>query len=154
MTVTYTNELKSNVLDPLKGLIFTEFKPMDVIFEPEFNGSYMRRGQYIRYWFLESTLESVFATGETRNYSIEVTYYFDVRRHSDKIAFDKVYSDEAEHLKRLLEDYYSYDDGTYRWHALSINMSKPTSVAELEEIENEDTMAIKFDVTITRNNFR
>ncbi len=154
MVVTYTNESKVNISDPLYALLNTEFKPVDIrmhdMFEPEF----MTRGEYIRYWFLESTEIDRFAQGETRQYEIEIVYYFDLKRSRTRKAFDDLYSDRLERLKRLLDNNTSYDDGTYRWHELDITIDPIQTVEELEEIEEEETMALRFLVELTRSNIR
>ena len=155
MSVTYTNEVKTNVLDPLKDLMFTEFRPIDVVFEKKFDGSWMKRGEYIRYWLIDSSEVGKNSDGETRDYDIEIVFYFDTRRHRTKTAFDDVYSDRAEHLKRLLDNYNYYDDGTYRWTELTIETDQVQPVSELEEdVDIEETMAYRFLVTIRRSNFR
>ncbi|KPK95792.1 hypothetical protein AMJ80_03520 [bacterium SM23_31] len=152
MTIVYTNQVRTNIIDPLHDLILTEFKPLPIIFESEFNPAHMTRGQYIRIWLLDSTELSKFANGETRQYEIEILYYFDLRRKSERIAFYDMWSDEAEHLKRLLDNNTSYNDGTYRWHNLEISTSPFQPLSELEDVENEETMGIKFTCLITRNN--
>ena len=153
MTITYTNEIKTNIIDPLRSIITTEFQ-VPVVFEDSFNGSWMTHGEYIRLYLLDSTPLSVFAGGETREYEIEMVYYFDTRRHRTKKAFDDIYSDRFEHLRSLLDDNNSYNDGTYRWHYTRIETMPIQSVSELEDIENEDTQAFKFNVFIIRNNDR
>jgi len=154
MAVTYTNEVKTNISDVLHGLLNTEFKPVDIrlhnVFEPEF----MTRGEYIRYWFLDSTAISYFSQGETRQYEIEIVYYFDLRRSNTRKAFDDLYSERLERLKRLLDNSRYYDDGTYRWHELDIDIMPIQTVEELEEIEAEETMALKFTVNLKRSNMR
>ena len=154
MTITYTNEVRTNVIDPLRSLIYTEFKPVDVEFAANFNPGRMTRGEYMRIWLNDSTEVLKHSDGETREYNISITFYFDTVRHSTKRAWDDVYSDKAEHLKRLLDNYNYYDDGTYRWHNLIIEVGPVMSVEELEEIEDETTMAIKCELVITRSNFR
>ena len=154
MAVSYTVEIKTNVSDPLRSLIFSEFSPIDCVMENGFQGSRMTTGEYIRYWFLDSTEVSRFADGETRDYNIEIVYYFDVRYYRSKQAFDEVYSDRLERLKRLLDNNSCYNDGTQRWHKITIETNPIQTVEELEGIEGEETIAQRLLVTITRNNFR
>ncbi len=154
MVVTYTNEIETNISDPLYSLLNTEFKPVDIRMHHEFEPEFMTRGEYVRYWFLESTEISRFAQGETRQYEIEIVYYFDLTRSRTRKAFDDLYSERLERLKRLLDNNTSYDDGTYRWHELDITINPVQTVEELEEIEAEETMALRFLVELTRNNIR
>ena len=154
MSVTYTNEIKTNLLDPLKGLIFAEFPIVELVCEPGFDAANMTHGEYIRYWLLDSTEVAKFAIGETREYEVEIVYYFDVRRRQVKKAFDDVYSDRLEHLKRLLDNNSSYNDGTYRWHNIEIDVSPFQTVEQLEDIEEEQTMAVRLLCLITRSNIR
>jgi hypothetical protein len=153
MTISYTNDIKTNISDPLQLLMFTELKPIPVELEEIFNPANMTRGKYVRYWILGSDEEAKHSDGETRNYEIEIVYYFDIERHDIKKAFDS-YSDDKEHLKRLLDNNNSYNDGTYRWHNLVVAEDPLQTVEELEEIEDEQTKAQRFLVTITRSNFR
>jgi hypothetical protein len=149
MAVTYTNEVI---------LVFTEFKPTPVVLDDKFDPSYMMRGEYIRYWILESTEIAKHSDGETREYQIEMIFYFDTSRHETKKAFDDVYSDKKEHLKRLLDNNLAYtSSSTYRWHNLVITEDVLQSVSELEDIDDEnldETVGQRFLVTITRSNFR
>jgi hypothetical protein len=155
MTVTYTNEVKTNILNPLQLLIFTEFKPTPVVMNKVFDPSFMTRGKYIRYWFLGSEKVLGHSNGETRDYNIEVVFYFDVARHEFKRTFDDDLSPESERLKRLLENNEAYtSSSTYRWHQMSVEIDEPQTVEELEDIEDEETIAQRFNITITRSNFR
>jgi hypothetical protein len=153
MSITYTNEVRTNVSNPLQSILFTELKPIPVELEEKFNPAHMTRGKYVRYWFLDSSEVAKHSDGETRDYEIEIVYYFDVARHDMKKAFD-YYSDDTEHLKRLLDNNNAYNDGTYRWHNLVVELDPLQTVEELEEIEDEQTIAQRFLVTITRSNFR
>ncbi len=153
MTITFSNDQKTHISDPLRSLIFTEFKPISVAFEPTFNSAKMSHGEYIRYWILDSSEVSKFSKGETREYEVEIVFYFDTKRHRVKKAFDDVWSDRAEHLKRLLDNNSAYNDGTYRWHELQVSVSPVQAVSELEDIE-DDTMAVRLLCLITRSNIR
>jgi len=155
MAVTYTNNIKTHISDPLDALLFTEFSPVDVALEPAFQASRVStRGEYIRYYFLGSEEESKHSDGEFRNYDIEIVYYFDTRVFRTGKAFDDVYSDRSERLKALLEQNRAYSSsGTYRWHNLTMSIDPIQTVEDLEDIEGELTMAQRFQVTITRSNF-
>lgn len=155
MAVTYTNDIKSNISDPLEALLFAEFQPVDVVLEPEFQASRIStRGEYIRYYFLESTEVSKHSDGEFRDYDIEVVYYFDTRVFRTGKAFDEVYSDRSERLKAVIEQNREHtSSSTYRWHDLILVSDPIQTVEDLEEIEGELTMAQRFVVTITRGNF-
>jgi len=154
MAITYTNEIKTNVSDPLRSLIYTEFKPVDVVWSDMFDSSRMTRGEYIRYYLLGYDEIENHSDGETVNYEFEIVYYFDTEYYREKKAFDEVYSDRTEHLKSLLKTYRSYNDGTYRWHQMGIEWDELQTVEELEELEEEETIAQRLTVTITRSNFR
>jgi len=154
MAVTYTNNLKTHISDPLDALLFAEFKPVDVVLEPGFQASRVStRGEYLRYWFVGSMEELKHSDGETRNYQIEIVYYFDTRVFRTGKAFDEVYSDRTARLKAVLEQNRAYNDGTYRWHNLVIETEPIATVEKLEDIEGEMTMAQRYIVTITRSNF-
>ena len=92
----------------------------DVVLEPEFQASRIStRGEYIRYYFLDSNEVSKHSDGETRDYDIEIVYYFDTRLFRTGKAFDEVYSDRSERLKAVLEQNIEYSSSsTYRWHYL------------------------------------
>jgi hypothetical protein len=153
MTVTYTNQILANIVEPLKSLLITEFKPMPVVFEEGFNSSLMTRGGYIRMWPGDSTIVSQSSDGETREYTLTIARYFEAEKFRVKTAFDKIYSDEAEHLRTLLATYRYYNDGTYRWHGMDIVINPLQTVMEAEDIENETAMVIKFDLKILRSNY-
>jgi len=153
MSISYTNDIKTNISDPLQLILFTELKPIPVELEPAFNPANMTRGKYVRYWFLGSEKVAGHSDGETRNYEFEIVYYFDTTRFNAKQSFD-YYTADTEHIKRLLENNESYDDGTYRWHWMIIEQDEVQTVEELEELEDEGTIASRFVVTITRSNFR
>jgi len=153
MAVTYTNNEKTNISDPFRALLWAEFAPIDVVLDDGFDPARMTRGEYIRYYFLDSNEVSKHSDGETRDYTLELVYYFDTERYRTKKAFDEVYSDRSERAKATIEQNRYYDDGTYRWHNMTIESDPIQSVAELEDIENEATMAARFTITITRNNY-
>jgi len=155
MAVTYTNNLKTHISDPLEALLWGEFQPVDVVLEPAFQASRIStRGEYIRYYFLDSNEVDAHSDGETRDYEIEIVYYFDSRVFRTGRAFDDVYSDRSERLKALLEQNRNYtSSSTYRWHNLTLSTDPIQTVEELEEIEDELTMAQRYQVTITRSNF-
>jgi len=155
MAVTYVNDIKTNISDPLEALLWTEFQPVDVVLEDMFQESRIStRGEYIRYYFLDSDEESKHSDGETRNYTMEIVYYFDTRVFRTGKAFDEVYSDRSERLKAVLEqNRYHTSSGTYRWTTMTISTDPIQTVEELEDIEDEKTMAQRFEVTITRSNF-
>jgi hypothetical protein len=135
--------------------MWNEFKPVDVVLEDRFDPAKMTRGEYIRYFFLDSSEVEKHSDGETRDYEIEFVYYFDTKYYRTKKAFDDVYSDRIEHLKQLLDENRSYtSDSTYRWHNLTVEPEPLMTVEELEEVEDEHTIAQRFLVTITRSNFR
>jgi len=154
MAVTYTVDIRDNISNPLRALMWAEFKPVDVVFGKDFDPARMSRGEYIRYYLLESTKVEGHSDGETRDYEIEIVYYFDTKYYRTKKAFDDIYSDRFERLKRTLEDNEAYNDGTYRWHSMVINTDPVQTVEELEEVEEEQTIAQRFSVTIRRSNFR
>jgi len=161
MSISYTNDLTTNLSDPLQLLMFTELKPIPVINAEKFDASFMTRGKYVRYWFLGSSKETNHSDGETRNYEFEIVYYFDTTRHSTKKAFD-YYTADMEHIKRLLENNESYTtSSTYRWHEMVVEQDRMQTVGDLEEtdanIEDDltsGTVAGRFLVTIRRSNFR
>ena len=153
MVVTYTNQIETNISEPVYALLVAEFNPVDIRMHDVFEPKWLTRGEYIRYWFLDSEPISHFAQGETRQYEIEIVYYFDLVRSRPQKAFNDLYSERLERLKRLLDNNRSYDDGTYRWHELEISIMPIQTVEDLEDIEEEtSTMALKFTVLLTRNN--
>jgi hypothetical protein len=153
MAITYTNN-QEVISDALYDLLFAEFKPIHVALEKSFNQSNMTHGRYIRYWFNESTEEAKHSDGETRNYEIEIVFYFDESRYRTRKAFDNYWTERSENLRKLLinSSYYSVS-GSYKWHNLVQTQSPFQTVEELEDIEDEKTQAIKFDIVITRSNF-
>ncbi len=156
MAVSYTNEMKTNISDPLEALLFAEFSPVGVVLENEFQASRIStRGEYIRYYFLSSTEVAKHSDGETRDYDIEIVYYLDTRVFRTGKAFDEVYSDRLERLKAVLDENRAYtSNSTYRWHNIVVEIDPIQTVEELEDIEDELTMALRFLITITRSNFR
>ena len=154
MTVTYTNDIKTNILDPLRSIIFGEFKPLPVEMGKIFDASFLTMDKYIRYWFLGSDKIAGHSDGETREYRVEVVFYFSVSRSDFEKAFTDNYSPDVERLKRVLENNTEYNDGTYRWHTMGIEIEELQTVEEMEDIEDEETIGQRFIVTITRSNFR
>jgi len=153
MAVTYTNDIKV-ISDSLDALVFAEFSPVDFVLEDKFQASRISaRGEYIRYYFIGSNEVDLHSDGETRDYEVEIVYYFDTRVFRTGKAFDEVYSDRMERLKAVLQQNRSYTSSTYRWHDLSITTDPIATVEELEDVEGELTMAQRFLVTITRSNF-
>ena len=156
MAVTYTNDMKTNISDPLEALLFAEFSPVDVVLENGFQASRVStRGEYIRYYFLSSSEVAKHSDGGTRDYEIEIVYYVDTKLFRTGKAFDEVYSDRHERLKAVLDENRNYtSSSTYRWHNIVVETEPIQTVEELEEIEGELTMALRFVITITRSNFR
>lgn len=144
MTVTYTNDMEA-VSDGLYTIIEAEFKPRHVEMCPEFEADKMTRGEYIRYWFLDSTSEK-YASGETRFYIIEVVFYFDKARRLRK-TFDDRWSERVEQLKRLLMNNSNYSpSGTYIWHNIEVNLDP------IETLEDTDVQFVRFELKLSRGN--
>ena len=82
-------------------------------------------------------------------------YYVDTRLFRTGKAFDEVYSDRSERLKAVLDENRAYtSSSTYRWHNIVVEIDPIGTVEELEEIEDELTIAMRFVITIRRSNFR
>jgi len=143
MATTYTNVIKTHVLDSLNDIIKGEFT-QPVYYDPIFKA----RGAS---WFvirpMSDTLNNLLATGQTRTYTIEIRYY---QKHSGEFskagAMDKI-SEIIERLKRLLLNNSSYSpSSTYKYHdgkVLNIDYFPD------EEIEGYLGVLVEFECTVT-----
>ena len=143
--MSYTNNLEA-VTDGLRTILYAEFKPRHVEMNIEFEPDKMTHGEYIRYWVLDSNAEK-YANGETRFYTVEVVWYFDMARRIQK-SFDDIWSERVEQLQQILMDNSSYaPSGTYTWHNIDIN------VDPVEKLEDTEVYTARLELIIARGNY-
>ena len=115
MAITFENVVKNRVLDSLITLIKTEFG-MDVHLDPVFQN---RSPRYFNLTLNSDELVTLFASGQVREYEIEIRYYVQIGGGFYKHThFDEV-SKTVERFKRLFapDNYSNYSpSGSYKWH--------------------------------------
>ena len=104
MALTFSNNLKTNVLDPLKALIVGEFSQ-----SVYFDNQYVSRGSN---WFnikpVSDVLLEDLASGTTRTYTIMIQYYRMISGEYGKDSHIDTVSAIVERLKRLIRNISSY----------------------------------------------
>jgi hypothetical protein len=138
--MAYTNIVKTHVLDPLEGLIETEFN-LPVSFDKH-------RGTESIVLKLDSEdFLELLAGGQTRRYNIAIEY--EVKKPG---GFENVRDHvtmRAERMKRLLYNNSTYYDGsTYRWHDGIVS-----SIDYLTDEENPEIKraVIMFECSVTES---
>ena len=136
MAITFENVVKDRVLDSLITLIKTEFG-MDVHLDPVFQN---RSPRYFNLTLNSDELVSLFASGQVREYEIEIRYYVQIGGGFYKHThFDEV-SKTVERFKRLFapDNYASYSpSGTYKWHDGQITSINYQPDRETEEDDSD-----------------
>jgi hypothetical protein len=117
MAITFTNNLKTNVLDPLQALLVAEFA-QPVYFDREF----IERGTN---WFnlrvVSDALEEDMASGHTRSYTVVIQYYRMVSGEFKKDTHIDAVSAVTERLKRLIRNNSSHEQYFFNGKLESIN---------------------------------
>lgn len=164
MAITFTNNSKI-ISDSLRLILRNEFTAVpgspniDIVLHDKFESERLAtKGEYIRYWIEDATVESTVPDGEYRNYMIGLYYYFDTGKKQIQRDWEDYYSDRSEHVKRLIRNNHSYQPlGIYIWHSAVVeDVSKPMTVEEAEGlgIEGyENVRVIKLSIKIIRGNF-
>ena len=117
MAITFTNHLKTNVLDPLQALLVAEFA-QSVYYDQEF----VERGSN---WFnlrvVSDELEEDMASGHTRIYNVLIQYYRMVSGEYKKDTHIDAVSAVTERLKRLIRNNSSHEQYFFNGKLVSIN---------------------------------
>jgi len=117
MAITFTNHLKTNVLDPLQALIVAEFA-QSVYYDQEF----VQRGSN---WFnlqpVSDTLEEDLSSAHTRLYEVVIQYYRVVSGEYRKDTHIDAVSAITERLKRLIRNNTSHETYFFNGKLNSIN---------------------------------
>ncbi len=129
--ITYTNIVKTKVLDPLKDLLLAEFPHIRVSYEQEVDGGFPNL------LVIRPTSESLMAlqvNGQLRNYIISVTYFERFGGSRPKNRLERV-TETAERIKRLLFNNMNYDgywiNGRITGTDYNIDLPEDYSGAEL-----------------------
>ncbi|MAK37725.1 MAG: hypothetical protein CMC15_16315 [Flavobacteriaceae bacterium] len=117
MAITFTNNLKENILDPLKAIISAEFAQA-VYFDNEF----VDRGTN---WFnlqpVSDTLLEDLAAAHTRSFEVVIQYYRAVSGEFKKDTHIDAVSAITERLKRLIRNNRAYSTNWINGRLDSIN---------------------------------
>jgi len=105
MAISYTTVWWSKVLKPIKDIIASEFRPMQVyisdIYEPKGNIAFRLFGE-------NSALLSRGESSEVREYEIELAYYLKDAGNRER-AYEKIYRD-MDRLNQLIFNYRTNTD--------------------------------------------
>ena len=115
MAITYTNVMKSNVMDSLNVILQGEFTgQLPVHYDLDYQS---RSPQYINVTPIEDELIELESNGQTRGYLVELRYYlrkggqYARHTHIDHLA------NMVERIKRLLHNNSNYSSGgSYKFH--------------------------------------
>ncbi|MBC8556083.1 MAG: hypothetical protein H8D23_41240 [Candidatus Brocadiales bacterium] len=102
--ITYTNIVKTKVLDPLKDLLLDEFPQVNVSYEQDVEGGFPSL------LVIRPTAEKLIrytSAGQERNYSISVSYFERFGGNRPKNRLEKI-TETAERLKRLMYNNMNY----------------------------------------------
>jgi len=161
MAITFTNHNKA-VSDGFRTILRNEFTAtagspnIEVVLNDKFESERLgTKGEYIRYWIEDTPLVSLVANGENRNYIIGLYYYLDAGKKQIQRDWEALISDRVEHIRQLLSNNIFYaSSGVSVWHELKIDIGKPMTVNDSDEIEGyENVKVVKLTITITRGNF-
>ena len=141
---TYTNVIKTHVLDPLWVLLRSDFPQTKITM----NLDYRWEGEK---WFniiiTDNTHSEHRTWGHIREYGIELRYYQTWDANMDRGYFDKAMT-VVEEVKRLLEDNVNYSPSSvYKWHNLEIIDINYDPDREEEEMK-EDLSVTEFIITL------
>jgi hypothetical protein len=160
--ITFTNNGKL-VSDGFRTILRDEFTAVpgspniEIVLHDKFESERLAtKGEYVRYWIENETIESTVPDGEYRNYVIGLYYYFDTGKKQIQRDWNDLFSDRTEHVRQLVRNNHSYQpEDVYIWHMMVIEeISKPMTVEEAEGIEGyENVRVIKHTIRIVRGNF-
>lgn len=141
MAITYTNVLKTNVLDSLNTILKGEFPQIPIYYDDN-------KGSYSFYIVPESDdLDEVIAGGNSRIYGVSIIYQIIKGGEYKKDTHLDQISAIAERLKQLLINNAHYSpSGVYKWHdgkVLSIAYERDEESQELSRAN------ISFNCTVT-----
>lgn len=154
MTITYINHVEA-VTDSLRYLLISEFSN-DIVQAKEFESDKLSRGEYFRYYLSEQPILARHSDGETRDYTLNCSWYFNTKHFDFKKTFDTLVSERIERLKRLLNNNKNYiPSGVYKWHNLKVEIDESFYLGiEDEELEGyEHVLNVPINIVITRSDF-
>jgi|GEM_PF-2265108 len=134
---SYANVVYENVIESLQDIIKTEFHIP--VFEEH------RGNQSIVIDFVDDTLLEYFASGQTRNYDVDIIYT--LMRGGGWRNTKTQLTSTAEHLKRLIHNNSNYSpSGVYKYHD-----GRVESVAYEQDEDNLDIWRanVSFNCTVT-----
>jgi len=109
MAITYENVIFDRVIDSLQTIIADEFNIQVYFDEHEGNQSFLITPG------LEELIE-LFANGQTRSYSVSISYRFQSSGNYTKNSLKQI-TEITERMKRLIHNNTAYSpSGTYKWH--------------------------------------
>tara|TARA_B100000519_G_C14258494_1_gene446288 strand:- start:4737 stop:5195 length:459 start_codon:yes stop_codon:yes gene_type:complete len=99
MPITYTNIIKTKILEPIRSLLRTEFQDSFHIY---IGSMYERKGnQSIRLECTRQELNRHGNMGYENEYTVEISLYLNISNYDDKIVMDKLYNDTSR-LEQIL----------------------------------------------------
>ena len=138
MAITYTNIIKTNVLDSLEKILEDEFGAIPVGYEAKGNECFILQPD-------DDTLVSLLSSGQSRSYSIVITYQM---KKAGGMELNKDHlTGRAERVKKLIHNNSAYSpSSTYKFH----DGRTESIVYETDEDDPELKRAnITFNCTLT-----
>tara|TARA_Y100001938_G_C8099140_1_gene440263 strand:+ start:1660 stop:2118 length:459 start_codon:yes stop_codon:yes gene_type:complete len=126
MPVSYTNIIKTKILEPIRLLIRNEF---GASYNTYIGTKYENRGtQSIRLECIRQELSSQGSHGYENQYTVEISLYLNMSNYEDKVKMDKLYNDVSR-LEQILHNKRdpvsrSNDDAFYSGDTVSISFNE------------------------------
>ena len=134
MAISYTNIIKTNVLDSIEKLLEDEFGGIPVGYEAKGNECFILQPE-------EDTLVELLSSGQVRSYSVLIIYEMN-KAGNMELNKDHM-TNRAERVKRLIYNNSAYSpSSTYKFHDGSID-------SITYEIDEDDPELKRANITFT-----
>lgn len=135
MAITYTNIIRTKILEPIRLLLRNEFAQSYPVY---ISGEYEKKGnQSIRLECVRQDSNTQGSGGYENQYTIEISLYLSISNYENKLAMDKLYNDVSR-LEQILFNKAdpvnrSDDEAFYGGEVSSITFNEKTN--EEEEVD-------------------
>lgn len=138
MAITFTEHLKT-INNALYDLIRAEFTTIKIIYKPEFDfADLAKHGEYIRFYYDNDSFVSRNSDGETRDFSYNLSIYFDRFKIARRDDFEDLYANRVDRLTKLLSQNPTHTvSGSYVWHDLKV------AEREYNEFDEDQTNVVE-----------
>ncbi len=134
MAVSFTNVIVDNVIESLHTLIADEFNTLIMYDKHEGNQSFLIQP-------VSDELVEILASGQTRDYTINISYRVEFSGNYTKTSVKQV-SNIAERLKRLLYNNRNYSvSGTTKFYNAVVN--------NIEYVKEDKALLANSEVTVS-----